>query len=252
LYWYDYGARFYDPQIGRFNSIDPLMEWHFNYTPYHYTFNNPINFLDPFGQDTVKSGEVNWPKFNPDIDIIELPGASVSSEGYTWFGRLLRKIGRAINSGGNSTYTQPYGEPWTSDDGQGQENARAKIMGPGGNIDLLLNVNPKAGPLDLPGTRLERFNEGLEYASGAIQEATSDRQVVEQSTGTAEKTDAHGKPIEQTEYDYKSEGKESDSSVVQVTYYFNDVDGDTVQDWKVKKNTSNGRPISKKYVKKTK
>jgi RHS repeat-associated protein len=51
LEWYDYGARMYDPQIGRFHSIDPLMEWHFNYTPYHYTATIP-KIRDPFGQDT--------------------------------------------------------------------------------------------------------------------------------------------------------------------------------------------------------
>lgn len=244
---YDYGARFYDPQIGRWHVIDPLAEWHFNYTPYHYTFNNPINFLDPFGLDTVKSDKVDWPKFDPKNDIIELPDATVSSKGYTWFGRLLRKIGKAFNSG-NSTYTQPYGEPWTMFDGQGQENARAKTNGPGGSIDLLLYVNPNAGPLNLPGTRLERINTGLENASGAIQEATSDRQIVEQSTGTAEKTDTHGKPIKETETvaDSEYEGGESDSIIVPLLYHATE-DGDSVRNWKINKGSKKGRPISKPY-----
>ncbi len=51
---YDYGARMYDPQIGRWNRIDPMIEFHFDYTPYAYVYNNPINFIDPFGLDSVK------------------------------------------------------------------------------------------------------------------------------------------------------------------------------------------------------
>ncbi|HKK67265.1 MAG TPA: RHS repeat-associated core domain-containing protein, partial [Bacteroidales bacterium] len=60
--WYDYGARFYDPAIARFSTTDPLSEWHFNYTPYHYTFNNPISFIDPFGMDTIRGGVVHIPE----------------------------------------------------------------------------------------------------------------------------------------------------------------------------------------------
>ena len=51
LDWYDYGARMYDAQIGRWGQFDPLADSsHQGISPYGFVYNNPVLYADHQGE----------------------------------------------------------------------------------------------------------------------------------------------------------------------------------------------------------
>ena len=55
----DYGARFYNPALARWTTLDPLAEKYYSISPYAFCNNNPVKYVDPDGMDWYSYVETN-------------------------------------------------------------------------------------------------------------------------------------------------------------------------------------------------
>lgn len=111
---YDFGARMYDPRIGKWLSVDPMQAKYPDMSPFNFANNNPIYYIDPDGRDgkaaTMKGAGT---KKSPHIVVVTanyyynkntLSDAQVAS-----LNRSISKYNKSNYSSGDSkkgTYTE--------------------------------------------------------------------------------------------------------------------------------------------------
>jgi RHS repeat-associated protein len=104
---YFYGARYYDPELGRFITADPTIQKPYDpqdLNRYTYCRNNPINLIDPTGLGWKKF----WKKFMPILFSVVFAALTVFTwgvlaPGITGMGLLFSKVGAVIVSSAAAT-----------------------------------------------------------------------------------------------------------------------------------------------------
>ena len=98
LDWYDYGARFYDPALGRWHSVDRFADKYVSLTPYHYAANNPIYYIDVNGDSLWITHNIGFLGLGGKQTLLYENGNLYNKDGSEYTGKVKGFLSKSVNA----------------------------------------------------------------------------------------------------------------------------------------------------------